>query len=69
VALDSENGAHAATVRVCAAPLNAIKFSKDGEILAAAASNGIVYLYKVRSEILTNCKLLTNRTLKSFAIL
>jgi hypothetical protein len=47
VALDSESGAHCATVRVSAASLNALKFSKDGETVAAAASNGIVYLYKV----------------------
>ena len=47
VIISTDSGVHVTTIRVCGATLSAIKYSPEGDVLAAASSNGSIYLYKV----------------------
>ncbi len=47
VALNAETGAHLVTIKACGAPLSAVRFSPNGELLAIAAQTGSLYLYSV----------------------
>jgi hypothetical protein len=47
VVLDSDGGTHVATQRLCGVSLNAVAYSKDGAMVAAAAQNGTVYIHQV----------------------
>ena len=46
VVLNGETGVHVTTVRVCAAPLNDLKFNRTGSQFACAAQTGIVHIYR-----------------------
>ncbi len=50
VVLDGESGKHVTTIRICAAPLNALAFAPDGNQLALATQNGAVYVYKTAKQ-------------------
>ena len=50
LALDSDNGNHVTTVRVCGSPITAVPFNRDGDTIAAASQNGTIYLFKVQYE-------------------
>ena len=43
VVLNGETGVHVTTVRVCAAPLNDLKFNRTGSQFACAAQTGLVH--------------------------
>lgn len=45
IVLNSENGAHVTTIRVCTVPLNEVKFSTSGDYLACAAHKGDVHIF------------------------
>ena len=47
VIISADNGVHVTTMRVCGAAISSIKFNMDGDMIAAASTNGSVYLYKV----------------------
>ena len=46
VVLNAETGHHITTVRICAAPLNALKFNRPGSHLACATQTGVVHIYR-----------------------
>ena len=46
VALNSDTGEHMSTVKVCGAAISSIKFSVEGDMVAAASTNGNIYLYR-----------------------
>ena len=47
VIISADNGVHVTTMRVCGAAISSIKFNPDGDMIAAASTNGSIYLFKV----------------------
>lgn len=44
--LKTESGDLVSTTRLCGSPITAVKFCLDGDLVAAASSNGSIYIYK-----------------------
>ena len=46
IIIRTDSGDHVTTTRICGTSITAIKFCMDGDLVAAAAHNGSIYLYK-----------------------
>ena len=46
IVLEGESGTHVTTIKIAGAAINAVAFSPEGGMLAAASQNGALYLYK-----------------------
>ena len=50
VILNAENGSHITTLRVCGAPINALAYNRDGDVLAIGkclTSNILVIIFSI----------------------